>query len=183
MKIKLGFFFVLDNFYSKAQPALLNAGEMGKFLTCFWQSSSLRLPFEPHNIHYSSLSLEKWKYLTLTSFSFFRVTFLVVCFVILFAVDYPPPPRDQHRQAPVVQPGELRLNHWLLRRRPNKSSLNWQTTLSSKSWDRSWLWLSRQWIVSKTLVAILRKWIPTSQGRKSSGWYLFSVEVHSEVGT
>lgn len=107
----------------------------------------------------------------------------MVCFVILFAVDYPPPPRDQHRQAPVVQPGELRLNHWLLRRRPNKSSLNWQTTLSSKSWDRSWLWLSRQWIVSKTLVAILRKWLPMSQGRKSSGWYLFSVEVHSEVGT
>ena len=114
---------------------------------------------------------------------FFRVTFLVDCFVILFAVDYPPPPRDQHRQAPVVQPGELRLNHWLLLRRPNKSSLNWQTTLSSKSWDRSWLWLSRQWIVSKTLVAILRKRLPTSQGRKSSGWYLFSVEVHSEVGT
>ena len=107
----------------------------------------------------------------------------MVCFVILFAVDYPPPPPDQHRQAPAVQPGELRLNHWLLRRLPNKSSLNWQTTLSSKSWDRSWLWLSRQWIVSKTLVAILRKWVPTSQGRKSSGWYLFSVEVHSEVGT
>ena len=59
VKIKLGFFFVLDNFYSKAQPALLNAGEMGEFLTCFWQSSSLRWQFEPHNIHDSSLSLEK----------------------------------------------------------------------------------------------------------------------------
>jgi len=140
-----------------------------------------RWQFQPHNIHYSFLSLEKWTYLTFTAF---RVTFSVVCFVILFAVDYPPPPRDQHRQAPVVQPGELRLKHWLLRRRPNKSSSNWQTTLSSKSWDRSWLWLSRQWMVTRTLVqSILRKWLPMSQDRKSSGWYLFSVEVHGEVNT
>ena len=38
-------------------------------------------------------------------------------------------------------------------------------------------------MVSKTIVAILRKWLPMSQDRKSSGLYLFSVEVDSEVGT
>ena len=151
---------------------------MGEFLTCSSQSSHLRWQFEPHSIHYSSLSLEKWKYLTLTAF---RVTFSVVCFVILFAVAYLPPPRDQHRQARVVEPGELRLKHWLLRRPLNKSSLNWQTTLSSKSWDRSWLWLSRQWMITKTLVSVLRKCLPMSQDRKSSGWYLFSVEVHVDT--
>ena len=59
VKIKPGFSFVLDNFYRKAQPALLNAGEMGEFLTCFWQSSYLRWQLEPHNIHCSSISVEK----------------------------------------------------------------------------------------------------------------------------